>query len=900
MKALRRFFRRLTSWTTSARDEEILRAEFEEHIAMQTAENLRAGLSPVEARRQALLKFGSVEAIKELYRDQRRLPFIETLLRDLRHALRRLQRTPVFTAAVLLTLALGIGANTAIFGVIENVLIRPLAYPHAETLVGIWHTAPGSPRGISSCSPSMYFTYREQNRTFQHFGLWNSGGASVTGVAEPELLRALFVTYGVLDALDEKPLLGRWFSPADDTPGSPETVILTYGYWQRRFGGDRSILGQAMIINSTPRTVIGVMPEKFRFQRDPELMLPARFDRNRVNLGTFAYQGIARLKPGVTIAQANGDLARMLEIWLRAWPPPPGFDSGVFEDLRYGPKIQPLKQEIVGDAGTALWVVMGTLGLVLLIACANVANLFLVRAETRRQELAIRAALGAGWRRITQEMLVECMTLGVLGGALGVGLAYAALRILVAKGPDTLPRLNEIRIDPVVLAFALGLSLLSGALFGLIPVFKYARTREGATLHGVGRTIGQSREHHRARNTLVAVQVALALVLLVGSGLMIRTFQQLRGVQPGFTHPEEIQFVHSSIPVAIAKEPVRVMRMWEEIRDKLAALPGVTSAGFASQAPLESILGFRNIQFLYAEDKPLQAGQAPAGPEHRLIAPGFFRTMGTRLIAGRDFTWTDICETRHVAIVSENLAREWWHDPRAALGKRVRENSIAPWREVVGVVEDVYDRGMQVKAPEFAYLPALMDRYLVFDQEYTTRVGVFAIRSDRAGTEGLLKEVQQAIWSVNGRQPVFFVNTLKTLYDRSMAQTSFTLVMLAIAGGMALLLGIVGIYGVIAYVVSQRTREIGIRVALGAQRGGLLRLFVRQGLLLAGAGVALGLAAAAGLTHLMSSLLFGVTALDPLTYAVVSALLLVVSVLASYLPARRAMVIDPVRALRGD
>jgi len=887
----------LTSWVTSARDEEFLRAEFEEHIGMQTEENLRAGLSPIEARRQALLKFGSVEVVKEIYRDQRGLPVLETLVRDTRHALRRLRRAPSFTAAVLLTLALGIGANTAIFGVIDSILIRPLAYPHAEALVGVRHTAPMSPNGITSSTPSMYFTYREENRTFQQFGVWNSGGVGVTGVAEPTLLRALFVTYGLLDALDVKPLLGRWFSADDDTPGSAETVILTYGYWQRQFGGDRSVLGRAMTINSTPRTVIGVMPEDFRFQREPELILPLRFERNKVNLGTFAYQGIARLKPGVTITQANADLARMLEIWLRSWPPPRGFDRAAFQDARYGPGIQPLKQQVVGDVGTTLWVVMGTVGLVLLIACANVANLFLVRAETRRQELAIRAALGAGWRRITQEMLVECMTLGLLGGALGMVVAYAALRILVANGPDTLPRLNEIRIDPLVLVFALGLSLLSGALFGLIPVFKYARARVGATLSGVGRTIGQSREHHRARNTLVMVQVALALVLLVGSGLMIRTFQQLRGVQPGFTDPGTVQYVHSSIPVAIATESGRVMRMWEEIRDKLAALPGVTSVGFASQAPLESLLGFRNIQFLYAEDKPLQPGQTPRGPEHRFIAPGFFRTMGTRLIAGRDFTWTDIYEQRHVAIVSENLAREWWADPRAALGKRVRENSVAPWREVVGVVEDVYDRGMHVEAPEFAYLPPLLNRS---DQDFTNRVGVFAIRSGRAGTEGLLKEAQQIIWSVNGRQPVFFVNTLETLYERSMAQTSFTLVILAIAGGMALVIGIVGIYGVIAYVVSQRTREIGIRIALGAQRPLLLQVFVRQGLLLAGAGIALGLAAAAGLTHLMSSLLFGVTALDPLTYAVVSALLLVVSVLASYLPARRAMVIDPVNALRGE
>jgi putative ABC transport system permease protein len=901
MKALRRFFQRVTSWSTSAQDEDVLRAEIDDHIARQTADNLWAGMTAIEARRQALLKFGNVNSIKDIYRDQRGFPVIETLLRDVRHALRRLRRTPAFSTAVLLTLALGIGAITAMFGVLDSILIRPLGYPRADALVGVWHTQPASRTGVSNCSPSMYFTYREENRTFQQFGVWNIGGASVTGGAEPEVLRALFVTYGVLDALDEQPLIGRWFSPADDAPASPETVILTHGYWQRRFGGDQSILGRAMTINATPHTVIGVMPEDFRFQRDPELILPERFDRNNVRLGTFAYQGLARLKPGVTMTQANADLARMLEIWVRAWPPPPGFDRAVFQAFHLGPRIQPLKQEIVGDVGTVLWVVMGTVGLVLLIACANVANLFLVRTDARHQELAIRAALGAGRWRIIAEMLVECLTLGALGGTLGVALAYAALRVLVAKGPDTLPRLHEIRIDPSVLTFALGVSLLSGLLFGLIPVFKYAGARLAATFGGVGRTIGHSREHHRARNTLVAVQVALALVLLVGSGLMIRTVQKLRDVEPGFTHPEEIQIVHSSIPEAIAQDPARVMRMWDEIRDKLAAIPGVTSVGFASAAPLEAaIFGFRNIQPFYAEDQTPQSGQASTGRELRLIAPGFFRTMGTRLIAGRDFTWTDLYKQQHVAIVSENLAREWWHNPSAALGKRVRESSVAPWREVVGVVQDVYDNGMQVKAPEFAYLPALMDRYLVFDHQYVTRGGAFVIRSSRAGTEGLLTEVRQAVWSVNGRQPLSFVRTLVTLYDQSMAQTSFTLVMLAIAGVMALLLGIVGIYGVIAYVVSQRTREIGIRIALGAQKAVLLRGFVRQGLRLAGAGVAVGLAAAAGLTRLMSSLLFGVTALDPLTYAVVSALLLVVSVLASYFPARRATVIDPVHALRGE
>jgi hypothetical protein len=347
MKTLRRFFRRLTSWATSARDEEFLRAEIEDHVAMQAAEYVRGGLSPEEARRQALLKFGSVEAIKDSYRDQRGLPLLETLARDTRHALRRFRKNPAFTAAVVLTLALGIGGNTAIFGVIESVLIRPLAYPNAEELVGVWHTAPGMSAAdpLHSCSPSMYFTYREENRTFQHFGLWRFGVAPVTGAGEPELPRVLMVTHGVL-ALDVKPSLGRWFSQADDTPGSPETVILTHGYWRRRFLGDTSIIGRAMTINAQPHTVIGVMPEAFRFSRDrrePELILPLRFERSRVDLGTFAYRGIARLKSGITMAHANADLARMLAVWLQSWPSPPGFDSGVFRNARFGPQIQPLK-----------------------------------------------------------------------------------------------------------------------------------------------------------------------------------------------------------------------------------------------------------------------------------------------------------------------------------------------------------------------------------------------------------------------------------------------------------------------------------------------------------------------------------------------------------------------------
>ena len=901
MKTLRRLFRRLTSWATSARDEELLRAEFEEHIAWQTAENLRAGLSPIEARRQALLKFGSMEAIKDAYRDARGLPLLETLSRDTRHAIRGLRRTPAFTASVILTLALGIGANTAVFAVIDGILIQPLPYPQAEALVGVWHTAPGAPgAGTLGVTPSMYFTYGEENTTFEHFGVWRSGDASVTGTADPELLRVLLVTHGVLDAVGVKPLLGRWFSRADDTPGSAETVLITYGYWQRRFGGDSSILGHTLTIESRPRAVIGVLPDDFRFQGDPELIVPLRLDRNTLTLGLFNHQGIARLRSGVSLERANADVARMLPVWLKAWPPSPGMDRIVFEDARFAPRLQSLKQDIVGDIGTALWVIMGTLGLVLLIACANVANLLLVRADARQQELTIRAALGAGWGRIARALLVESMTLGLLGGAVGLGLAYGALRILVAKGPETLPRLRDIGIDPIVLAFTLGVSLLAGVLFGVIPVVKYAGPRLATALRGVGRTFSDGRERHRARNTLVVAQVALALVLLIGSGLMLRTVQHLHRVQPGFTHPEEVQIMHSMISPTVAKDPEHVMRMQHEMLEKLAAIPGVTSVALADAAPLEypGRLGMP----VYAEDKTFAEGQVPPLRRIRKVAPGFFKTMGTRVVAGRDFTWTDLYERRRVAIVSENLAREWWGDPRAALGKRIRERGAPdPWREIVGVVDDVYDDGVHMKPPEFAYWPALMDRYIGSGENgFVLSFGTYAIRSSRTGTEGLLAEVQPAMWSVNGRRPVFLVTTLEALYDRSMARTSFTLVMLAIAAGMGLVLGIVGIYGVIAYVVSQRIREIGIRTALGAHPARLLGMFVHQGLRLAVIGTALGLVAAAAITRLMSSLLFGVTALDPVTYTAVSALLIMTGMLASYLPARRAITVDPVQALRAE
>jgi len=534
--------------------------------------------------------------------------------------------------------------------------------------------------------------------------------------------------------------------------------------------------------------------------------------------------------------------------------------------------------------------------MVLLIACANVANLLLVRVEGRQHELSIRAALGAGRGRIAKELLLESVTLGVVGGVLGLGLAYAALKLLVAIAPANLPRMDQISIDAPVLLFTLVISLIAGALFGAIPVFKYAGPQLGTALRSEGRALSQSRERHRARSTLVVVQVALALVLLIGSGLMIRTFQALKHVQPGFTQPAEVQTLRLSIPSTAVSDPVAVVRMEQAIMDKIAAIPGVRSVGLTTIVPMA---GDNWTDATFADDHVYAEGQIPPLRHFKFVAPGLLGTMGNALVAGRDFTWTDVYDKRPVAMVSENMARELWHEPSAALGKRIRENLKAPWREIVGVVADERDDGLDQKAPTIAIWPILMADFSG-DPVFVRRTLAYMVRSSRAGSRAFVSEISQAVWSVNPSLPLAAVQTLQEITDKSLARTSFTLVMLAIAGGMALLLGVAGIYGVIAYSVSQRTREIGIRLALGARNEEVTGMFVRHGARLAALGIACGIAVALALTRLMSSMLFNVSPLDPLTYGGVSLGLAAAAVLASYLPALRATMVDPVEALRAE
>jgi len=811
--------------------------------------------------------------------------------------LRRFTRAPMFTAIALITLAIGIGANTAVFSVVNGVLIKPLPYPNSDELVGVWHSAPGVNIPKLNVSPTMHFTYREEGQTFREFGLWSNGGVTITGQAEPEQVRSIDVTDGTLQALGVAPAFGRWFTKEDDTPGTPETVMLMPGYWHRRFGGDQSVVGRTLTIDAKPHTVIGVMPDTFQFlDEQADVLLPMRFDRSRVFLGNFSYQGIARLRPGVTLEQANADVGRMLPIWLKAWPAPMGLDRKVFENAHIGPGLTPLKQDIVGDIRETLWVLMGTIGVVLLIACANVANLLLVRVEGRQQELATRAALGAGWRRIARELLHESLLLGLMGGVLGLAVAYGALKLLLAIGPETLPRLRDITIDPAVLGFTLLASLLSGLFFGAIPILKYSGPHLVTAIRSATRTSSHSRERHRARSVLVVAQVALALVLLVASGLMIRTFQTLRNVQPGFTRPGEVQMLRVSIPESVQADAERVARTYNEILEKVAAIPGVESAAMVSSAPLE---GFNSNDPVGAEDKTYDPGKIPPIRRFKFISPDYFRTVGTPLVAGRDITWTDVFDDRHVVVISDNMAREMWGSSQAALGKRIRVANIDHWREIVGVVGDVYDDGVHEPASTIVYWPMMVSKFWG-NERFVARSLTYVVRSERTSTDAFLAQVRQAVWSVNGSLPLALVRTLQDVYDRSMARTTFALVMLAIAGGMALLLGLIGIYGVISYAVSQRTREIGIRMALGVDHKEVKRMFVRHGLVLAGIGIAIGVGVAAGVTRLMASLLFHVSPLDGLTYVAVSLVLATAAVLASYLPARRAAGLDPVEALRAE
>ncbi len=814
-----------------------------------------------------------------------------------RRVARRLARAPLFSVVAILTLGLGIGANVAIFSVVNGVLLKPLPFAEPERLVGVWHSAPGMNFPVLNQSPATYFVYREEGRTFEGIGMWDNTAVTVTGIGEPERVEGLLVTDGTLGVLRVEAALGRRFSKEDDSPGTSERVMLAHGYWMRKFGGDPAIVGRGLTIDGRPREIIGVLPASFKFlNTNPQIILPFRFDRAKVFVGNFSYQAVARLKPGATIEQANADIARMLPMVMDRFPLPAGFTREMFAEVKMGPNVRPLSADVIGDVGRVLWVLLGTVGLVLLIACANVANLFLVRAEGRQQELAIHTALGASRVRVAWELLSESLALSLAGGVVGLLLASAGIRTLVAIAPEGLPRLGEIAIDGTVLAFTLAVSLGAGLLFGIIPVARFATPHVAGALKEGGRLSSAGRERHRARNALVVAEIALAVVLLVASGLMIRTFQAMRRVPPGFTNPEDVLTVRLTIPESLIPDPALTARTHQRIVERIAQIPGVTSVGLSSSITMD---GNDSNDPIFVENVPAPEGRLPPLRRFKWIGENYFETMGNPIVAGRAITWNDVFTMAPVGVVTENFAREYWKEPAEAIGRRIRPTPKSPWRTIVGVVGDARDDGAATAAPAIVYWP-LLHRQLWFDDVVVSRSMGYAIRTARAGSPTLLKEVQQAVWAVNPNLPLSGVRTLAAIQRDSMAQTSFALVMLAIAAAVALLLGVVGIYGVISYVATQRTREIGIRIALGAERRDVSGLFLRQALALAALGITMGIAAAAALTRVMKSLLFGVEALDPLTYTAVAVGLGLTALLASYLPAARAAAVDPAHALRWE
>jgi len=816
---------------------------------------------------------------------------------ELGQILRRLWRTPAFTVVTLFTLTAGIGANTAVFSVVEGVLLKPLPYPHPESLVGVWHTAPGLNLDEVNMAPSNYFIYREQNRVFEDIGMYEGNSVSVTGRGNPEQMQALDVTEGVLPTLGLKPLLGRWFHREDTSPHGPDTVMLSYDFWQSHLGGDSSAVGKTIRVDGKSRQIIGVMPREFRFLdwEPPALFLPLVLDRNKTTLGQFSYEGVARLRPGVTMQAANEDVGRMWPIVLRSFPAPPGFNIDLFTKSRLAPKVRPLSRDVIGDVGKLLWILMGSIGVVLLIACANVANLLLVRAEARHQELSIRTALGASPWQVAKGFLLESALLGLLGSVLGLVLAWGALRLLVALAPAGLPRLHDISIDGSVLIFTLGITLFSSLLFGSVPAVRYARARVTSGLRGA-RTASAGRERHRTRNTLVIVQVSLAFLLLICSGLMLRTFRALVHVDAGYDTAAKIQTVQLGIPEAEIPKDEEAFRRQQAILEKIAAIPGVQSASFGNAIPMDDN-GWRDQ--VVAQDHADDGNAATRLRRFTFGAPGFLKTLGIPLVAGRDFTWNEIFAKVPVVMVSENFAREYWGSAPNALGKRIRVTTKDDWREIVGVIGNVHWEGIDKDAPSVVYWPTFLSHFESSDTNLR-RFIKFVIRTPRAGSEGLMKDLRHAVWSVDANLPLTEMRTQDYYYQKSIARTSFTLVMLGIASAIALLLGIVGLYGVIAYSASQRTREIGIRIALGAQRSTITSMFVRQGLMLTAGGIACGLVLAFAASRLLQSLLFHVSPADPVTYAVASLGLCAAAWLASYIPSRRTATVNPVDALRAE
>jgi predicted permease len=894
MNILRRISVALRSLIMKKDVEAELDDELRFHLEMETRENIKRGLDPKEARNAALSSFGGIEKTKEYCRDARGVRFIESFLQDSRYALRFLWKHPVFTAVTVLTLALGIGATTAVFSVVNGVVLKPLPFKEPHHLVSVWMRAPGlGIDWVSQCAAA-YFTFRDENRVFEDVGLWKNLRVTVTGLDEAEQVQGLLVTEGLLPTLGVSPVLGRTFTVEDDSAGSPPVIVLGFGYWQSRFGGDRDVIGRMLTVDGRPAEIVGVMPQGFRFMYwTPDLFFPAQFDRATIDFGNFSYRIVARLRQNVSLEDAHADVQRMIPIVVERFPG--GMTQSDVASAGLAPRIHLLKSEIVGSTETVLWILLGSVGFLLLIACTNVANLLLVRADERRLELALRAALGAPRGRMIQSALVESLVLGLLGGAMGLFLANVGIGLVTRLGSETLPRLHAVSMDAHVLAFALGISVGAGFLFGLFPIFRQVRTDHTSALkEGVwGQGLGG--EGNFVRNLLAVSQLAIALLLLIGSGLMLRSLLSLERVDPGFRHPESVLTMRLSTPGSGYFGSEEDLRIHEEILHLLESLPGVVSASASTSITMDRYDTSNSMQ---VEGFPTEEGQLAPIRRLKWVAGDYFRTMENPLLAGRTITWSDIHSRAPVVVVTEDLALEYWNSPGEALGKRIREDDEdTSWREIVGVVGRVHDDGLSQPSVTVIYMPMATEDFWGNDLLSWRQMG-YVIRTTRPTPESLVPEVRNVVQSVNEDIPLFRVQTLEEILDASTAQTSFVVVMLGVSAFVALALSVIGVYGVISYLVSRRTQEIAIRVAMGAARRDIHVVILKQGLMLTILGVGLGIVCALGLTRLLTSLLYEVKPVDGLTYGIAVASLAAAALLACFIPAKRASSLEPVEALR--
>jgi len=854
--------------------------EIQAYLDMLTEANIRQGLTPQEARRNALIEVGGVEQVQERVREIRMGQFIETAWRDIRFGVRALVHSPIFTVVTVLSLALGIGANTAIFSVVNGLLLRPLPYPEPEQIVDVWHTPPQqSFPGLDrfSVSPANYLDWKAQSSAFEQMAIYTYTGLSLSTSNDPLPLVGAAVSSDFFTVLRTNAMQGRTFTPDEEQPGRDQVVVISHGLWQRAFGANPNIIGQPVTLNSRSFTVVGIMPAGFELPREADLWVPLAWDdKERQTRSIHDYIVIARLKQNVSLQQAQAEMSTISSRLEQQYPE---------EDSGWGAVVIPLREDLVGEVRAALLVLFCAVGFVLLIACANVANLMLARGANRQKEIAVRIALGAGRARLIRQLLTESVILAVTGGVLGLLLAVWGSRMLVRLG--SLPNSGDIGIDLRALGFTLLVSFAAGIIIGIVPALQFTRASLSETLkQGAGRT-GGSPMKQRTRKALVVSEVALSLVLLIGAGLMIRSFWKLQHVDPGFNTSNALTMSVELTPIRYS-EPQQQLAFLDRAIEQIRAVPGVVSVGTTTTIPLA---GGGSTQPFSIEGRPTGTIAEQPMAQTRYISIDYFTAIGIPLKQGRFFNDYDREKSVPVIIISEAMARRFWPGENP-IGKRLTPSfhSEQGPREIVGVVGDVKARGLDSDASTMMYLP--------FKQSPRPFMS-FVVRTS-ANPESLIQPVSKAIYSIDKEQALTDVRTMDQVLTESLSGRRFNMTLLLTFAGVALVLAAVGVYGVMNYTVTLRRRELGIRMALGAEARDVLRLVLRQGLTLTLIGVGAGLISAYALTRLMASLLYGVTATDYLTFASVSAVLIAVGLAASFIPARRATKVDPTIALRTE